>query len=609
MSSERQDQAATKRFGDRQNARQERAAAHAKGTLAPKDAERFTERKALIHPNDGLGLERILGTSDLLDINYLSIGQRSARPVGRVQVRDKSGRVIEFGTGFMVSPGLMLTCNHVLPAHEACQRSIIDFDYEDDEHFNPKTPISYQLDPWRFFLTNLELDITLVGVKPMGNDGTTPLSAIGFLPLTGHEGSILEGEYVAIIQHPLGATKKLALRNNRVIDVFDEFVHYTTDTDPGASGAPVFNDYWQTVAIHHAGVKRRDSNGRILATDGSVWKPEMGEDHIAYLANEGVQIRAIVAHLRSLIDIPPEKQVLIDELLMAAELTPQSSGGPVDAVDAVERNEDEFATAFGYEPEFLGDRVDLPTLLPQQMADVATRSDNESHVLDYTHFSIVMSKSRRMAYYTACNIDGRRRQDVPRTRDRWYFDPRIAKEFQAGPDLYAGNDLDRGHLVRRQDPVWGRAAEQANEDSFHFTNAAPQHKHLNQRTWRDLEDYVLGAAETNDLRVSVFTGPVFRADDMVYRGKYQLPAEFWKVVVMMKEDGKLSATAYLQTQKNLIDNLEFAYGSYKTYQIPVSRVEAITGLNFGRLRNFDPLGSLEGLIDSRLITSKGDLVL
>jgi endonuclease G len=442
----------------------------------------------------------------------------------------------------------------------------------------------------------------------MANDNETPLSAVGFLPLTGHDGSILEGEYVAIVQHPLGSTKKLAMRNNRVIDVFGDFVHYTTDTDPGASGAPVFNDYWQTVAIHHAGVKRKDPQGRILAIDGKVWDPEMGEDRIAYIANEGVQIRAILAHLRSLIDIPPEKQVLIDELLMAAEMTPQTSGGPMDQVDAVDRPEDEFVTAFGYEPEFLGQRVDLPELLPQQMGDVAERLDGKGHVLDYTHFSIVMSKSRRMAYFTACNIDGRRRQEVPRKNDRWYFDPRLAREFQAGPDLYSGNDLDRGHLVRRNDPVWGRAAEQANEDSFHFTNAAPQHKHLNQRTWRELEDYVLGAAETHELRVSVFTGPVFRADDIVYRGKYQLPAEFWKVVVIAKEDGTLSATGYLQTQKNLIDNLEFAYGSYKTYQIPVSRIEAITGLNFGRLRGNDPIGTLESM-DSRLITGKGDILL
>ncbi|MEZ4519863.1 MAG: hypothetical protein R3C44_24545 [Chloroflexota bacterium] len=79
-------------------------------------------------------------------------------------------------------------------------------------------------------------------------------------------------------------------------------------------------------------------------------------------------------------------------------------------------------------------------------------------------------------------------------------------------------------------------------------------------------------------------------------------------MVIAKEDGKLSATGYLQTQKNLLDNLEFAFGSYKTYQVPVSRIEAITGLNFGRLRGLDPLGTLESM-DSRLISGKGDILL
>jgi endonuclease G len=95
--------------------------------------------------------------------------------------------------------------------------------------------------------------------------------------------------------------------------------------------------------------------------------------------------------------------------------------------------------------------------------------------------------------------------------------------------------------------------------------------------------------------VSVFTGPVFRSDDRVYRGQYRIPAEFWKVVVMVKDDGNLSATAYLQTQKNLIDNLEFAYGAYKTYQVPVATIEELTGLGFGNLRSSDPLANIESI--------------
>ena len=230
-------------------------------------------------------------------------------------------------------------------------------------------------------------------------------------------------------------------------------------------------------------------------------------------------------------------------------------------------------------------------------------------MLEYVHFSAVMSRSRRMAYYTAVNIDGNKLKEIKRDRDVWYFDPRIPREHQAGPDLYERNELDRGHLVRRLDPVWGRPAATANEDTFHFTNAAPQHKHLNRRTWNGLEDYILNNSETHNLKVSVFTGPVFRADDLTYRGVYQIPAEFWKVVVMVKKNRALSATAYLQTQKNLLDDLEFAFGAYRTYQVPVSRIEAITGLDFGRLHEHDPLAGLESVGPALVIGDATDISL
>ena len=227
------------------------------------------------------------------------------------------------------------------------------------------------------------------------------------------------------------------------------------------------------------------------------------------------------------------------------------------------------------------------------MQEDVTKMDDGNYVLDYTHFSIVMCKSRCLAYFTAVNIDGKTKVDIKRAGDNWRFDSRIREEYQYGNEVYAKNDLDRGHLVRRADPNWGDDARQANDDTFHFTNSAPQHKNLNQKIWLGLENYILHNAHNYNLRVSVFTGPVFRADDMVYRKKFKIPAEFWKVVVMVKDDGNMSATAYLQTQKNMIDNLEFAYGEYETYQVSIAKIEEITGLDFGNLTKYDPIANIE----------------
>jgi endonuclease G, mitochondrial len=268
-----------------------------------------------------------------------------------------------------------------------------------------------------------------------------------------------------------------------------------------------------------------------------------------------------------------------------------------DALERRGRSAEDYVGRQGYRSDFLGIDVPAPTAGPTIKDDVITFTvdGKETTLLPYTHFSVCMSKARRMCRFTACNVEGGALQDIGRAGIPWRFDARFDEELQAGDDVYRDNDLDRGHMVRRLDPVWGddEEAQTANEDTFHFTNSCPQHKDLNQKTWNDLEDYVLQNTGKFRLRINVFTGPVFRADDPEYRD-FQLPLDFWKVVVMVKDDGTLSATAYILSQRDLVTGLEFVFGEFRTYQIPLRQVEEWTGLDFGELRNFDPKDVLEG---------------
>lgn len=267
-----------------------------------------------------------------------------------------------------------------------------------------------------------------------------------------------------------------------------------------------------------------------------------------------------------------------------------------DALERRGRSAEDYEGRQGYRSDFLGIDVPAPTAGSTIKDDVNTFTvdGKETTLLPYTHFSVCMSKARRMCRFTACNVEGGALQDVGRAGIPWRFDARFDEELQAGDDLYRDNDLDRGHMVRRLDPVWGNdeEAQAANEDTFHFTNSCPQHKDLNQKTWNDLEDYVRQNAGDFRLRINVFTGPVFRADDPDYR-EFQLPLDFWKVVVMVKDDRTLSATAYTLSQRDLVTGLEFVFGEFRTYQIRLRQVEEWTGLDFGELRNFDPKDALE----------------
>jgi endonuclease G len=278
----------------------------------------------------------------------------------------------------------------------------------------------------------------------------------------------------------------------------------------------------------------------------------------------------------------------------------------------------------GYDPQFLGAEVGavpLPALSAELVPLAAINSlatGERRYVLPYHHFSVVLNKQRGLAFYTAVNIDGASGVRLRRERDRWSFDPRVSQDQQTGEQVYRDNPLDRGHLVRRLDPAWGPsagAAKLANDDTFHFTNCTPQHHDFNagQTLWAGLEDYILDNADNRNFRVNVFTGPVLAADDDRYRG-VQLPRQFWKLVAMVKQDGALSATAYLLSQDQLIKGLEitpeaFSYGAYRTYQVPVRHVEDLTSLSFGSLADADPLGRQEATITAREVRRPQELLL
>jgi endonuclease G, mitochondrial len=286
------------------------------------------------------------------------------------------------------------------------------------------------------------------------------------------------------------------------------------------------------------------------------------------------------------------------------------------------RIDPDYATRRGFDSEFLGSgehAVPLPSLPKELAALTATNqlaTSEPKYLLPYHHFTVVLNSERRLAFFTAVNIDGKLRQKPARQNDKWFFDPRVPKEEQTGEKVYENNPLDLGHLVRRLDPAWGsseKTAKLANDDTFHFTNCTPQHKDFNRNKtrWAGLEDYILTNAANLHFKANVFTGPVLADDDDAYEG-VQLPRQFWKVVTMVKKDRQLSATAYLLSQEHLIEGLRareaFSYGEYKTYQVPVAKVEKLTRLSFG-LVHADPLATRDMAETTKEVGQFEDVIL
>lgn len=204
-------------------------------------------------------MEKVHLRRNFLPVRFLKDGVERGQAVCRIVTKDS------LGTGFLVGPGLLMTNNHVLEAVETARGSIAEFGLDD----GASVPITAALLPEQFFITNRELDFTIVACDP------SPLGGIRPIPLRRSPVTVTRFDLVNIIQHPSGRPKEVALQENEVTRVQDRLIHYRTDTEPGSSGSPVFNNDWDLVALHHSG--RRNPGGTA--------------------ENEGIRISAILAHL------------------------------------------------------------------------------------------------------------------------------------------------------------------------------------------------------------------------------------------------------------------------------------------------------------------------
>ncbi|WP_395945703.1 DNA/RNA non-specific endonuclease [Brevundimonas sp.] len=595
-------------------------------------------RAALIEGprSDPNGFERLIGKSDLMSINFLDRGRRAAEAVCRVKLPMDGGHA--YGTGFLVGPRLLLTNNHVLASSDEAAQAEAEFGYDHDLDGVVRAPVQFNFAPDQLFFTSVELDVTLIAVTPLSEEGV-PLERYGWLPLLPLSGKAVEGEWVTIVQHPNGQPKQIAIHASQIVTLAPDltpanparFIHYSTDTEPGSSGAPVFNDQWQVAAIHHKAVPAPDSDPA-----DPVW-----------LANEGVRVSAIFNLLERNRFESESAQLALDRIERGIGFPPIGRPSALPVLSTTEQNAP-FKTSrwtktdLGYDPDFLSEGVPLEPIY-RALADagkVAPLKDGPGRELTYFHFSAVMSAERRFPLLTAVNIDGGKLVRVKR-KDSWRPDARIDAAYQSDDECYVRTRAEekvyfsRGHLVRLLDPCWSDAAtpeqreadaRRGMEDSFHFTNAAPQAQTYNDQDWGNLEDYVLEKAQTTERRLTVFTGPIFREDDPVYGrtrkgGPWRIPLSFWKIAVLQKTPDDIAAAAFVNGQTEYVRALYEAkvFSGLRPYtidelrsrkiQTTIAAVEELTGLDFGELKRFDAHGSLESTRRTRWFNRLEDIAI
>ncbi|MGY1706530.1 trypsin-like serine peptidase [Geodermatophilus sp. SYSU D00697] len=275
---------------------------------SPADLEERRERLRRRH----LRLEGIVDQDDSVWLSFFDCGLKAARSVGRVVEAPVRRPVRPIGTGSLVTDRLLLTNHHVIRTPEEAAGMAVEFAYEYDEDGGPRAEDRWPLAPDDCFVTDPDLDYTVVAV--VLRDGRPPGATYGSIPLIGQTGKAVIGEVLNVIHHPAGERKRVSLRFNRMVAEDDLWLRYESDTREGSSGAPVFNDQWEMVALHHGGISATDEEGFELTRDGRRWTEDLGEDALAYVGNEGARVSRIVRSLRAA-DVLPEHGALLAPIL------------------------------------------------------------------------------------------------------------------------------------------------------------------------------------------------------------------------------------------------------------------------------------------------------
>ncbi len=639
--------------------------------------------------------ERIIGASiDFTNVAPGDLAARAAAPVARIVRLPGAGySPSPLATGFLVGPNLLMTNHHVFPRKEEAYQAAANFGFVQDER-GVAAGTLFTIDADQFFFADATLDFALVAVRPLGTAGEN-LADIGFCRLISATGKILTGMPVNIIQHPNGGPRAFAVTNNRLVDILPEgFLHYETDTLPGSSGSPLFNAEWELIGVHHAGIPKMVGT-QVVTREGHPFDAETDTDaDVEWIANEGARVSAIVKRLAADSFSNPSQRALVNGLLATTSdplgvvtadeginmtndkglsmannvftfsgpvtinvyptgqgAQPSDSknfalsaitGAPV-ATEATQTFDPDYASRFGYDPEFLGSRIALPTVTPSRSTEMynlgdyvafaaADRSvpemdtegltDESAIVLHYHHYSLAFNKLYQLCMWTASNVDysDTARQDKRKRADlggeNWAVDPRVPAELQLkDKDVYGpGKRIDRGHIVRREDNCWGAAGEEtafANADSYHWTNCTPQHEAFNQENprdnytkqplyagvkgiWGEFETIVQKQIAEGGGQAVLFAGPVLTPESIktvkVGGLEISVPTLFWKVVVVPASKArkpKLLAYGYVLSQASVIkkyglqivEELEVP-PKFEKMQKAISEISELTGVIF-----------------------------
>jgi endonuclease G len=236
--------------------------------------------------------EVVIFRDERVPFAFIERAVRAADAVGRLTVPQYTrGRPFggqAYGTAWLITRSLLVTNHHVVAARfegdpplapgdlsRQASETVVWLDYRTESSTYVEVGVA------ELVCADPDLDYAFLRLK-------RPLARRP-LPLAPRGTTIAKGDRLNIIQHPQGGPLKYAIRGNRYVGTGGGgegyILRYLTDTEPGSSGSPVFNDNWNVIGLHRAATP--------------ISPPQSHPEGVAYMNNEGVSIHAILDHIPS----------------------------------------------------------------------------------------------------------------------------------------------------------------------------------------------------------------------------------------------------------------------------------------------------------------------
>lgn len=191
------------------------------------------------------------------------------------------------------------------------------------------------------------------------------------------------------------------------------------------------------------------------------------------------------------------------------------------------------------------------------------------------NYSLEYDVTKLHTRWVAFSFDSITAQDKVSRTDAWSWDPQIPATYDTS-SFFRRSGYSRGHLVASEDRTF---SQEANEQTFYYTNMSPQLQAHNAGIWHRLEHRVQSWGRDRNFCdvLYVAKGGTIRDDQVLperLRGKMVIPRYYW-MALLMKRGKTYHALAFLTEHKAYpkgakIDELTLS----------VRELEAFTGLDF-----------------------------